>query len=164
MYTRHAPAMLGQDATTTDTTAYTDPTGSTSYFGPSDTSSTDTSTTTTDTTTAPAATPPASTASSGGFFTSLFSGIAQVAGAAAPIVAATSGASPLSTAQQIQFAALNAQRLAQGLTPLSAQQYLQTAQPTIGQRFTSAVKSAPSSTLLLGGLAAVALIAIIAKR
>jgi uncharacterized protein YkwD len=167
MYTSRAP-MMGQDTTTIDLTASGGASGTTTYYGPSDTSSTtDTSATPTDTTTAVAATPPApaaSTSDTGGFLTSLFSGIAQVAGAAAPIVQAVS-AGNLTTAQQVQFAALNAQRASQGLSPLSAQQYLQTvAPPTVGARLTAAVKSAPASTLLLGGLAAVGLVVMLARK
>jgi uncharacterized protein YkwD len=156
MYTSRAP-MMGQDASAIDQ-AVTDLTATDTSATATDTSAT------TDTTTAAAATPPASTSDTGGFLTSLFSGIAQVAGAAAPIVQAVS-AGNLTTAQQVQFAALNAQRASQGLSPLSAQQYLQTvAPPTVGSRITQAVKSAPASTLLLGGLAALGLVVVLARR
>jgi hypothetical protein len=127
MYTRRAPALLGQDGTTTTDTSLPDSSGTTTYFGPTDTSSG--STTFVDMSTpgasAPvAAAPAASTSSSGGWLSSLFSGVASVAQAAAPIVAAVAPGA-LSVVQQAQFNSMNAARAAKGLAPLTAAQYQQ---------------------------------------
>lgn len=154
---------LGQDTTTTDTSASA---GTTTYFGPTDTTTGvtyDYSQSPALTPAAPAAAPAASTSSSGGWLSSVLStvqstiqSVAQTTQAVAPAV--------LSVVEQGKLASLNAQRAAQGLPPLTAAQYSAQYMPQVGVQAGVAPATQTMLYILGGGLALVLLVGMLGKK